>query len=619
MDIVKYFNDNDEAASEYLQQHFAMVNDGTHLLNWQQSPIVILHTMGEAYDDGDFSALSQGENYYRAGFIMEANGQGGGINGETPKANVLYVNLANDTLYTWNGSSFDGNGNALIVNSLDTGGVDKALSAEMGKRVAGREATDRQRIDAIVAILKKSVFTDDQSAAIAALDALANATDSVSLDKSSYLFNGISGTLTLSVSTDPAGKSVTWSSSNPSVATVNNGVVTPIAEGSTIISATTTDGKSASCTVTVQAFVVESVTIDQNDATYNGETQGTTHQLTATTSPAGGAVLWSSSNPSVATINETTGLLAIVGNGQTTITATDATRTKTDTITVTVSNMVVPSITLDQNSITSNGEEAGDTHTIVATTTPSGGTVEWTSSDDSVATVSNGVVTIQGNGSCTITASWNGVSATCSVVVTNMATPYVDFEGDTLAKQIVLASYPHSNPNEITKQEAAAVTEMRLDPQGTGTLTSPFANTAITNANWLKWFTGIASSSHSMPRLFADCASLMSVCVPEGITTVGGQSLKTNGGSGGVGSSLEVIDLPSTLTNIAIHAIYPNENTVILLRSSNCTLAYSGIESGYSIKAIYVPDDKVSNYKSASQWKGYASKIFGLSEYDPSN
>ena len=107
MDIVKYFYDNDEAASEYLQQHFAMVNDGTHLLNWQQSPIVILHTMGESYDDGDWSALSQGENFFRNGFIMEADGQGGGINGETPKANVLYVNLANDTLYTWNGASFD--------------------------------------------------------------------------------------------------------------------------------------------------------------------------------------------------------------------------------------------------------------------------------------------------------------------------------------------------------------------------------------------------------------------------------------------------------------------------------------------------------------------------------
>lgn len=121
MDIVKYFYDNDAAASEYLQQHFAMVNDGTQLLNWQQSPIVILHTMGETYDEGDFSSLSQGENYYRAGFILEANGQGGGINGETPKANVLYVNLANDTLYTWNGSSFD---------AITTGGGGGSISGD---------------------------------------------------------------------------------------------------------------------------------------------------------------------------------------------------------------------------------------------------------------------------------------------------------------------------------------------------------------------------------------------------------------------------------------------------------------------------------------------------------
>lgn len=122
MDIVKFFYDNDAAASEYLQQHFAMVNDGTQLLNWQQSPIVILHTMGETYDEGDFSSLSQGENFFRNGFIMEADGQGGGINGETPKANVLYVNLANDTLYTWNGSSFDAitsGGGGSILNVKD--------------------------------------------------------------------------------------------------------------------------------------------------------------------------------------------------------------------------------------------------------------------------------------------------------------------------------------------------------------------------------------------------------------------------------------------------------------------------------------------------------------------
>jgi len=51
---------------------------------------------------------------------------------------------------------------------------------------------------------------------------------------------------------DASNKAVTWSSSNPGVATVSNGMVTPLAPGNTIISVTTADGGySASCAVTV--------------------------------------------------------------------------------------------------------------------------------------------------------------------------------------------------------------------------------------------------------------------------------------------------------------------------------------------------------------------------------
>ena len=310
----------------------------------------------------------------------------------------------------------DGNGNVLIVNNLEEGGTGAALSAEMGKRVAGREATDRQRIDAIVAILKKSVFTDDQSAAIAALDELANATDSISLDKSSYGFVGISGTLTLTVTTDPAGKSVTWSSSNPSVATVNNGVVTPIAEGNTIISATTADGKVATCNVSVNAFVVNSVTISGNDLnngvlTSNGETYGATHQLSAVTDPAGGNISWSSNNESVATVNN--GLVTIVGNGTATITASSG--SKRASVTVNVSNLSVNSISLNKQSLAFS--DANETDTLVATTNPAGAPVTWSSSDTSVATVNDGVVSSVGNGQCTITATCFDKTATCSVNV----------------------------------------------------------------------------------------------------------------------------------------------------------------------------------------------------------
>lgn len=57
--------------------------------------------------------------------------------------------------------------------------------------------------------------------------------------------------------------------------------------------------------------------------------------------------------------------------------------------------------------------------TIIATVTPENCTekVVWTSSDNSVATVDGGVVTVTGNGNCVITATCGVYSVTCPVTV----------------------------------------------------------------------------------------------------------------------------------------------------------------------------------------------------------
>lgn len=84
----------------------------------------------------------------------------------------------------------------------------------------------------------------------------------------SLTVGGSNGTLKASVMpANATNQGVTWSSSNPSAATVNNGVVTPVAAGNATITVTTQDGdKTATCAVTV-AFPIttQTVTADTNN------------------------------------------------------------------------------------------------------------------------------------------------------------------------------------------------------------------------------------------------------------------------------------------------------------------------------------------------------------------
>jgi uncharacterized protein YjdB len=73
-----------------------------------------------------------------------------------------------------------------------------------------------------------------------------------------------------------------------------------------------------------------------------------------------------------------------------------------------------PSISLDKSTAS---VDVGSTVTITATTVPEDAEVTWTSSDTTVATVSDGVVTGVANGDATITATNSTASATCTVVV----------------------------------------------------------------------------------------------------------------------------------------------------------------------------------------------------------
>ena len=162
----------------------------------------------------------------------------------------------------------------------------------------------------------------------------------VSLNKTSTeLTVGQSETLTATITPDNAtNKNVTWSSDNQNVATVDaNGNVTAVGAGTAQITVTTADGSfTDTCQVTINAATVSvtGVTLDKAELTL---TEGNSEALVATITPDNAAnktVTWTSSNPSVATVNN--GVVTAVGAGEATITVTTADGGFTAECTVTV-------------------------------------------------------------------------------------------------------------------------------------------------------------------------------------------------------------------------------------------------------------------------------------------
>ena len=134
-------------------------------------------------------------------------------------------------------------------------------------------------------------------------------------------------------------------------------------------------------------------------------------------------VLWHSDNPDVAGVNASSGYIYANSVGVATIYATAIDGSDcSDYLTVTVSDTVpVTFVTLNHSSLSI---EEGKSASLSATVRPDNATnqnVNWTSSNNDVATVNNGIVTAVSKGSTTITATatdGSAKSASCTVVVT---------------------------------------------------------------------------------------------------------------------------------------------------------------------------------------------------------
>lgn len=166
------------------------------------------------------------------------------------------------------------------------------------------------------------------------------AVDGVTIDESSITLV-VGGNQTLVATVTPADaddKSVTWSSSNSSVATVTDGVVTAVSHGTAIITVITVDGGyTATCQVTVEAAEVHvnGVSLDRSEMTL---VEGQTGSLVATVSPGNAtdkSVTWSVDDDSVVNVDQNGGVTAVSpGTATVTVTTVDGGYTATCQVTV---------------------------------------------------------------------------------------------------------------------------------------------------------------------------------------------------------------------------------------------------------------------------------------------
>ena len=220
------------------------------------------------------------------------------------------------------------------------------------------------------------------------------------------LIAGKEATLTATVKPDDAtNKTVTWSSNNETVATVdNNGKVTAKAAGEAIITAKVGD-KQATCNVKVTAadVAVESVTLNQSSLELIAGKEAT---LTATVKPDNATnrtVAWESTATNVATVDNN-GKVTAKAEGTAIITAKAGDKTATCTVTVTKADVKVTQITISGK----NTLNVNDVATLTADVQPGDATnktVVWTSENPDVVKVENGKVTALMPGQAVIKAT----------------------------------------------------------------------------------------------------------------------------------------------------------------------------------------------------------------------
>ena len=424
----------------------------------EMTPIVC--TQSASYlTDGDGKVTQTTVNYAGKEDISNINwntksnswGGTGVLEFVVPAVETKRIKSATLTVSVHNGSSRSGGRTYdiypadITINADTTASEIKAISLDKSMYQAegvkqGETRTDQISTETIREYVKSKVSTETESIVQFAFSNSSQTLDidpktatlaltmydgGVALDKNELILSTSGEPQRLTYSIFGAGineSDLVWISENEDIATVDDtGLVTPKKAGRTVVSIKTADSSfKADCAVTVLQ-AAQDITIDK--ASLSLLSGGKNGELTAKLLPETAVkrqIKWTSSDENVATVSSN-GIVTPISVGETIITAAAADNEKlTASCNVTVAEMAEPqSIPLDKENVSL--PKLGATTVVNANIQPSNADdrITWTSSDEKIAKVYDGVIVAGEVGTAEITATTsNGKTAKCTVTVT---------------------------------------------------------------------------------------------------------------------------------------------------------------------------------------------------------
>lgn len=327
---------------------------------------------------------------------------------------------------------------------------------------------------------------------------------------------------TITAPTTNSSGSITYTTSDITVATVADNTITVVGVGSATITATQAETSTYTSATITATLVVNKIAPTISDFSIPTKTFGNSaFAITVPLSNSSGSFSYSSSNTAVATI--VGNVISIVGAGTSTITATQATTSIYSSGTITaefVVNKITP--TLSNFSVASRAV-GSSAFALTAPTSTSNGAFTYTSSNTAVATISGPNVTIVGAGSTTITATQASTATYESGTITAVFQTYTT------------GTYTLNNVNYVYNV-GLGTAKIASSTSATGdiTLVSPF----IVN--------DVSYNVTSIDAYAFQNRPITSINIPNTVTTIGTNAFWA--------TNISSITIPASVTSIANNA-----------------------------------------------------------------